>query len=362
LKVLAIKNFRNLSIPETSLPAGPTIIVGGNGQGKTNMLEAIHFLSYGRPFKGTKDQVINWGETESLLRGTTDNESITINIKKDQKTKVLINGKTKKSIDLLGRFVSVAFYPEEISIITGQPSLRRSWLDKLISTIDKEYLRALVRYQRSLKNRNRLLKTGGYHPESLEVWDRNLAKFGTKIWFLREGAVHSFNQIFRKKSVGLTGKPFTLQYKNPINKLSPKEAEEYFLRELKLRKDIESRLLVSVFGPHRDDINLLIEEQAGKKILEKNVSTFGSRGEQRQATILLKLAEADFFTQHYQKHPTILLDDVSSELDKKNQRLLFSNLLARQVIITTTDEEPIEKNFKTKPNILRIVEGKITAI
>lgn len=358
LKLLTIRNFRNLTIPKLRLSPGPTVIVGKNGQGKTSILEAIYLLSYGKPFRGTKSNVINWHAREAQVLGETDNDNFAISISRDNETKVIINGKTKRIVSLFGKLVTVIFHPEEIGLVTGPPTLRRSWLDRLISTVDKEYLFNLANYQRSLKNRNKLLKTRGHIDEDLEVWDKNLAVYGTKLWERREEIVKVFNQIFKRRATKVIGKPFKIDYTNPLLK-EKERRREIFLKKLKETKPVENKLFVTIFGPHRDDFNLFSEETSGQNILDKDVALFGSRAEQRQAAIILKLAEAEFFTQVYKKYPTILLDDVTSELDSENKKLLLSNTHARQVIITTTNEKEAVSGLPSRPNVLKIESGKI---
>src|SRR4030042_5203387 len=140
LKSLIIRNFRNLSVPKVQLSPGYAIIGGENGQGKTNLLEAIYLLAYGKPLRGSKDEAINWNEDESVVVGETESSKIQIIFRRGRETQVFINNKLKALSNLFGKFLAVVFYPQEIELLTGPPALRRNFLDRLISTSNKDYL------------------------------------------------------------------------------------------------------------------------------------------------------------------------------------------------------------------------------
>ena len=360
LKGLSVRNFRNLSIPKLNLSSGRTILVGENGQGKTNLLEAVYLLAYAKPLRGTKEEAINWQEDEAAIFGETEGSKIQIPLRRSHETGVFINNKPRAVSALFGKFLTVIFYPQEIELITGPPSLRRNFLDRLIATVDKDYLLNLISYQRALSHKNRLLKERA-EATNLEVWDKQLASLGSRIWLVREEALSTLNQIFKLESTRLVGKPLSLEYKNPVAGVTTKEAENIFLRKLAAQKELERQYLVTIFGPHRDDFRIIVEETRNKSIIEKDLSTFGSRGEQRQGAILLKLASAKFFGRDLHQTATLLLDDVASELDANNRQLLLTNLPANQAIITTTSLESLPEGIKRKATIFTIKEGKVLA-
>jgi DNA replication and repair protein RecF len=359
LNSLSVRNFRNLEIPHQNFPFGTTILVGNNGQGKTAILEALYFLSYGKTFRGTKGDSVNWYEDEAQITGKTDKETLTVVFGKTRETQVLVNNKRKNTAELIGRFISVLFHPSEIEIVTGPPQLRRAWLDRVILTTDKKYLFNLVNYHKALKGRNRLLKMGRSGTEEVKAWDKNLASFGSRVWARRREVCEETNKIMSRESKRVVGKPIRISYANPIISNNPAEEERIFLKGLLNTSSLEERLLVTLFGPHRDDFKLVSEETRGQTLIEKNVAAFGSRGEQRQATILLKLTEAGFFYQIFKKAPTILLDDVTSELDETNRDLLLTNLVGGQVIVTTTSLEVVPPKLKRRATVFEVKEGKI---
>jgi DNA replication and repair protein RecF len=357
IRTLSVKGLRNLNINEVKLSAGFNIIIGENGQGKTNLLEALYFLAYGKSFRDDKSKVINWDTEEASIRGKTHDSVIEIIVKRESETKIYINGKPKKLASLLGRFLCVVFHPQEIELISGAPSLRRSWIDRLISTIDKKYLYNLVKYQRSLQNKNRLLKMNAQE-DQIDVWDKNLSKLGTEIWTDRAKTIDQVNHILKLESKKLTGRLVFIEYKNPLPKVDKKEAANYYFKQLASRRAHDRRLLATTFGPHRDDLRIIFEQRQEKNIIQKEISSFGSRAEQRQSVLLLKLAEANLFSSSFGEGPTLLLDDIASELDTKNRQLL-TRLYAKQVIITATNLNLLPKSIVEKGNIFKMEDGRL---
>jgi len=361
LKSLTAVGFRNLEITDFKPSASTTILVGENGQGKTNILEAIYFLSYAKPFRGQRDEVIAWNEKEALIVGETEEDSLRLQIREETPTKVVLNGKKRGVAQVLGRFVSVLFHPGEIQLLVGAPQLRRLWLDRLVSTIDHKYLVALISYNRALKNRNALLKAGQTSPTQLEVWDEQLARLGTNIWITRQEVVETLNKVLKKDSPAIIGKVTYIDYKIPFPGSEKGEWRRNFLKALVDSRPLDERLKNTVFGPHRDDFKLVMEVVRERAILEKDIGTFGSRAEQRQATILLNLAQARVFSESLGKLPTLLLDDVTSELDQKNRQLLLSHLGNRQTIITTTNTNLITPEILKRATVYKVEGGRITA-
>jgi DNA replication and repair protein RecF len=360
LKSLIIRNFRNLSVPKVQLSPGYTVIVGENGQGKTNLLEAIYLLAYGKPLRGSKDEVINWNEDEAVVAGETESSKIQIVFRRSRETQVFLNNKLKSVSNIFGKFLAVVFCPQEVELISGSPVLRRNFLDRLISTSNRDYLFNLLSYERALGHKNRLLKEQA-SSTSLESWDKQLAAFGSKIWLVREQTAQALNQILKSESLRLVGKPVSLKYKSPIVEDSPKEAEKKFLQRLLAQKDLERRYLATIFGPHRDDFKVIMEETRDKTIIEKDLAVFGSRGEQRQGVILCKLACAKLFSQLFHQTASLLLDDVAGELDENNRRLLLANLPTTQAIVTTASLEVLPEEIRKKAAVLTVKEGKLLA-
>lgn len=358
LRELKVINLRNLAVPKLKLATGCNVFVGENAQGKTNALEAIYTLAYGKPLRGSRDEIINWQQEEAAVFGETERDKIKIVFRRERETQAFINDKPKPLSALLGRLLVVIFYPQEIELLTGPPALRRNFLDRLIATSDKNYLFNLINYQKALGHKNRLLKEKA-PSESLEAWDKQLAVFGSKIWLVRRQTADTLNEILRLEAHRLIGKPIFFEYKNPLDGCKNRELIKKFTLGLAAQKKLESRYLATVYGPHRDDFRAIIEETREKSIIEKDLGTFASRGEQRQGVILLKLICGKFLKGVFHKEALFLLDDVASELDINNRQLLFDNLPASQTIVTAASLESLPESFRKKATIFRVKEGKI---
>jgi DNA replication and repair protein RecF len=364
LLALQTRNFRNLKDVDIELSPQTTVFIGDNGQGKTNILESAYLLSYGKPFRGSKEHTIMWGEEETSILGKTSNHQIRVEIQKPKdvtETKVYIDNKPKSHSKLFGVFVSVSFFPEEIDLLTGPPSLRRSFIDKFISTQDRVYLSDLVNYQKSLRNRNRLLKNR-VPKDQIKVWDESLAKYGSRVWERRGEALKEINETLKTISKKLVEKNLFIDYSNPLIESEPDDSIWFFKSRLEKDAELEARLGITVFGPHRDDFKLIAEEEVGRGFLQKDLANYGSRAQQRQGVVLLKLAQAVFFTKHFGEKPTIILDDVTSELDEKNKKILLTNLYNYQLLISTTTLESLPKELREKTKIYEVEKGSVTAL
>ena len=362
LKSIAVEKFRNLNKVKLNFSRNVNIIVGDNGQGKTNLLEAIYLLSYAKSFRANKSQIINWQADWARIAGLTDKDEIEIRLLRDQETQAFINKKKKRVTDLLGRFVSVIFYPEEIGMISGPPNLRRSWLDKLGSITSKRYLRDLVDYQKSLLNKNKILKSPDPDPEQIEIWNKNLAKLGTRIWQARQRNTEEINRTLEIYSVRLLKQRVLIEYTSPTFNKREQFTEAAYFRTLNLQRGLERKFRVTLFGPHRDDFRFVKEEASEKNILKKNLGPFGSRAEQRQAVILLGFVEAKILTDHFGQTPTLVLDDAGSELDENNRALLFEHLPAGQIFISTTSLDLLPGTVKRKGTIFRVDKGTVNSL
>ena len=359
LKSFTARNFRNLDIKSAKFYPGIVTILGNNGQGKTNLIEAMHLLSYGKPFRTNKDQAINWNKEKAYVAGETDKNNIELILGREIDTKILLDGKKKKTSVLLGKFVSVLFHPEEIEIVGGAPTLRRAWLDKLISTVDKNYLFNLISYHKSLKNKNILLKTFPKQTSQITIWNKNLSKFGTAVWLTRKNVVDELNKALPKMATRFMGKSLYIEYENPYQGTVTKKAEEHYFNKLESDASLEERFHATIFGPHRDDFNIIVEEIKQTSITQKLLSQYGSRAEQRQAVFLLKMAEAKIFNEFYKETPTLLLDDIASELDQKNRETLFTNLSAKQIFVTTTSIDLIPSQIRKRSQVFKMENGKL---
>lgn len=365
-------NFRNFDDKVFSFSSEITIIVGPNAVGKTNLLESIYLLSSGKSFKArleeemisysgeigrVKGRIISGKEEESqkekstlleviLTRGTVGTGSA--NPERVPRKKLLVNGISRRVVDFTGNLKTVLFGPWDLDLVTESPSLRRRFLDNVLSQVDKEYRRASVAYERGLRQRNRLLyaiREEGASRQQLYFWDKTLIKNGNYISTKRDELINFINS-----SGDLDSNSFLLNYDKSA--ISEERLEQY--------KNEEVAAATTLVGPHRDDfifkqkkINKNIKKDSGDSE-ELDLAKYGSRGEQRMGILWLKIAELAFIEEKSGEKPTLILDDIFSELDHNHRKVVMKIANNQQTVITTADPHFVEE-FK---NVELIKLGK----
>lgn len=354
LKSLSLENFRNYEKYSLNF-AKTTILIGPNGIGKTNIIEAIYLLSTGRSWRTSRDnQLIKWDNDVALIKSVIKSDKETeIEIALQRipsndypKTKFLkINGVKKRLIELLGRMPTVLFSPEEIQLIEGTPSLRRRFLDILLCNLNRSYALNLIEYLKVLKGRNKLLyylKIGKSKLDEMKFWDEKLVTLGSEIISKREELIRNLNANLTITYEVISGEKETLQikYKKSV------EAEN-FRDTIIGQRDREVDSALTLFGPHRDDLIFLLDN--------RDISTFGSRGEYRSVILALKIEELAYLKKNIDDvEPILLLDDIFSELDATRRLHLAKIISGQQTIITTTDFDHIEKGLRDKAKIVEL--------
>lgn len=347
LSSLNLTNFRNYSNLSLSFDNRPTILIGDNAAGKSNILEAIYLLATTKSLRiENEDELIKDGEEFAKIEGfvTNDGETallIIFNKVTDEtqfRKKVLVNGIPRRSVDFIGNLPAVIFYPSDINMVEGSPGLRRWHLDLALVQVDQQYKRILTHYEQFLTSRNRILKKireGTARLDELDYWTDGLIKNGKKISDVRLKFFKFINNL--KKPLGQFGFEYI-----------PSEISEELLKE---KHDREVAAAVTLIGPHRDDLKILLED--------RNLAHFGSRGEQRTATLAFKLAQLEYMAGILGKRPILLLDDVFSELDANHREHVMEIVFKQQTIISTVELENIPKSFLDSARILRVENGKI---
>lgn len=356
MRVLAVKfeNYRNLKNDIIQPCEGVNIIYGDNAQGKTNLLEAVWLFCGGHSFRAAKDsEIIRWDENfariEMRFFGQEREQTAKILIKGNKK-QVEINGVEKKSAAaLIEKFCAVVFSPEHLNLIKRGPSQRRKFIDSAICREKLQNAVILSKFNRVLVQRNSLLKDIYRRPsleETLSVWDEPLILNGAMLIKKRMEYVKMLSQRAKIYHDGISKNSEKLEIKY-ISSVDAEISDSVDEIAEKLRKKFNEnrkddiRTGVTNFGPHRDDIEILING--------KNARAFGSQGQQRSAVLSLKLAEASVLKERMGEEPVILLDDVLSELDSKRQDFLLNELKGCQVFITCCE----------KSNKEQLKEGKI---
>ena len=356
MKVIAVKfeNYRNLKNDIIQPCDGVNIIYGDNAQGKTNLLEAIWLFCGGHSFRSAKDsEVIRWDENYARLEMRffgQEREQTAKLVFTGNKKQLEINGVEKKSAAaLIEKFCAVVFSPEHLNLIKRGPSQRRKFIDSAICREKLQNAVILSKFNRVLVQRNSLLKDIYRRPsleDTLSVWDEPLIQNGAMLIKKRMDYVEMLSQRAKNYHDGISKNSENLEIKY-ISSIdaemsdSTDEIAEKFRKKLNDNRNDDIRTGVTSFGPHRDDIEILING--------KNARAFGSQGQQRSAVLSLKLAEASVLKERMGEEPVILLDDVLSELDSKRQDFLLNELKGCQVFITCCE----------KSNKEQLKEGKI---
>ena len=349
IKSINIENFRNIKNLHLDFE-DVNIIWGENAQGKTNLIEAIYLFTGSKSFRGAKDnQLVMMGEEKSRLKidfeGSGREQYAEINIK--EKRTASLNGVNKKSAAALSDEIkAVIFSPVHLNMIKDGPAERRKFVDAALCQIKSNYRNLLKEYNRSLNQRNILLKDLKNNPELdslLYIWNKNLASSGAKIIYQRLKYIEALTPYVKDIFSGISSgnEEIALRYVSTQDYDTDVEIiEKKLLRALENNKYQDMQNRATSVGPHRDDIEILINGMSAR--------IYGSQGQQRSCVLALKLAEANLLESITKKEPIALLDDVMSELDEKRQDYILNHIKNRQVFITCCDKE----------TILRLKKGK----
>ena len=343
LSKLLLQNFRSYQNQLFEFDSKLNLILGPNGSGKTNILEAVFFLSSGKSFRSSsQSKLINWSSYFSSVRAKLidnqkDTTEIEVRISKDPKLstgsisrKFLIEKVIKTRKKYLGIIKNVVFQPEDIRLITGSPTRRRDFLDEIFFQTEWRYSSALSQYNRGLKHRNELLdqiKQNLASPNDLFYWDQVLIKNSKIIHDFRIAFVKSVNTFFSNHNDSQIN-TISINYRPSI------------LNEDKLKNNYQIDLNrgFTQIGPHRDDFSL---DNSIFGASDKNLAFWGSRGQQRLAVLALRLAQINFLEETYHDKPILLLDDIFSELDLEHQQLVAKVCQKYQTIFTSSEPDSI---------------------
>lgn len=362
---LELVNYRNYE--KTTIDFSPrlNLIVGGNAQGKTNILEAVYYLSAGNSHRISTDaQLVKQGETMGAIRSwvtTADGETtLEVFLSPVGKKRVKVGGVEKyRFSDLLGHLHAVIFSPEDLQLVKGGPDGRRSFLDDTIVQINPTHHYWRRKYDRVLRQRNILLKSrgAGLDDGSLELWDRNLVEAGTKIILSRLDVVrqlsvfaadahHNISQDREALKVDYLSKIAT----SPEDSL--RDIAGKFHKELIKRRKDETDRKITLVGPHRDDLTLSVNNT--------DVKLYGSQGQQRTVALALKFGQFKLIENDVREKPLLLLDDVMSELDDDRRNYLVDTVQdGTQVLVTATSKDHFTDEDLEGCKVLRVEGGTV---
>jgi len=341
---LRIDNFRNYEKEEIIWDEAMNIIYGMNAQGKSNLLEAISYLSLASSFRQNADlELIGWGKNFFYLEGDVQDRQRKLTIaaayERQKGRRWKINGMKKHKLqEILGYFHTVVFSPEDLDIVKSGPQSRRRQLNRQMVQLFPEYCSLLVGYNKVLKQRNTLLKSAWNKDikNELTVWDAQLADFAGRIIKMRLDTVFLLSPLAQNIHARISNQEkLTMEYQTLLPqtemvKMAVQDISEVFLKKLENLREAECARGMTLTGPHRDDLLLRINDISARN--------FASQGQQRTVALSWKLAELELAFATRGEYPVLLLDDVMSELDiNRREQLLFLVRDKAQTFITATD-------------------------
>ncbi len=367
-----LQTFRNHEATEIGCALGRNVFFGNNGEGKTNILEAISYLCLTKSFYASSDATaVQFGQSGFTVSAIAVSDidvsyKIDVSYSRDAKEKKIAvnNGVIEDKSSIIGMFPVVVLSPENANVTSGTPADRRRFIDVVISQSNKSYLQDLIEYRRILRQRNRVLfesKAGQRTSQDLlEPWNENLIKRGSQISQRRAQFVQEFSPYLVDAYIRIAGRGEepSIGYDSSIktdNSLTIEQAQTFFRRELEQQRVEEQKLGTTLVGPHKDE---LVFEINGLSL-----KTFASQGQHKTFLVALKVAEFFYLREQCQETPVLLLDDVFSELDgPRSEKLLALTANLGQTFITATDEQRFSTASKQRNDFARyfVRKGKVT--
>lgn len=343
LTSLSLRDFRNAEAIDLEPAPGFNVIVGDNGQGKTNLVEAVHLLATLKSFRGAKNaHLIREGAEEAHCRAWIERgphrRQAELRIRPRSK-RVALNGEViRKLAGFFGTLNAVTFVPEDVQVMKASPSERRLLLDRIIFHAEPSFADESARFEKTLKQRNALLKSDVPDEALLRIYDEQLASSGVDVWLRRRAMLSALEGPLRENFRTIFAPEFDARWE-----LEPQGFEDLPWHD---REGLEAALLqgfrsarradfargFTTVGPHRDDVAATLDGRP--------VKAFASQGQRRALVLAIKITEIQLLRERWDDPPILLLDDVSSELDPERNRQLFAFLATfdGQVFITTTDD------------------------
>ncbi len=363
---LRLFNFRNFENFSYDFLPGLTVITGANGMGKTNLLEAIYLCCIAKSPRTHKDAVlIHDGSKAAKIELEFVKANVCAKIQMvlgEGNKQVYVNGQKIRLAELVGKLGCVYFSPDEIEIVRGAPSNRRKYLDIISCQMSQTYMDDLRNYQKSLKQRNALLKSGQLstvYDELLTSWDMQIIDYSYRIMKARKKLVDRLHVLVDKIMPDLSDNKERLElaYKTfvDVDNLSLESVRKAYMHHAYRYYAKECEVGITSCGIHNDDVVMNLVGVNNKIDLRNQ----GSLGQQRCATLALKIAEMYIAQEHYGDEPILLLDDVLSELDKTRRQKLLDYCVKFNTIMTCTEWE---KHETTADNLLLLKDGKLSKI
>lgn len=363
LRKVKLINFRNYKKLSLNLDKKINIFIGDNAQGKTNILESIYFLALTKSYRTVDQNLIRKEAVAAKVNGEIKDKSIyrsmSVEISKDSKIVRINNNEVKKISDYITNLNVILISPEDISIIQGTPAERRNFLNIELSQLSRNYIKKYNEFNKLLKIRNNYLKmlykSSNTDRRYLDSVTDNLIEREVDIYKERKMFIDKINERITQIFENITGKKnFKVKYETNVefseftDKCISDTLKERYNRNY--MKEVENGM--TLYGPHRDDLSFTLDND--------DIKLYGSQGQQKVATIAIKLSEIDIFKEVKDSYPIILLDDIFSELDTKSRNKLIGYINRDiQVVITSNDTKGLNKKFLDIAKISKVVNGNV---
>ena len=336
---LYLSNFRNYENQYFEFSPDTNIIYGMNGQGKTNIIEALYFFCNGKSYRTQKDgETIKFGEKEGKIKISFDDE------KRNNTGEIIISDKKIVKIndipllklsEIIGIINIVIFTPDMLNIIKEGPGVRRQFLDILISQLKPVYFKTLLSYYKVLMSRNNILKSHNKAMMStLDVWNEKLAEYGCVISKYRSEMIDMLGKEINNFNFEGIDEKINIRYLSSIK--GDFCDKQNFIAQLEKNYEREFEKGITLTGPQRDDFDILMDD--------KEIKKYGSQGQMRTCVLKMKLAECEIIKNMCGRTPILLLDDILSELDEKRKEFFLNNIKDKQIFITCTNKEKINSD------------------
>ena len=359
IDTLKLKDFRNYEALEITPHPGVNLLFGQNGSGKTNLLEAVHYCAVGRSHRTSQDmEVVRKGAASAAVgvtvRKADGRHDVAVKLTPNEirKKHVFIDNKRAAKLgDMMGKLQCVIFSPEDLMLVKDGPSVRRKFLDMMISQLSPQYFVALQQYQKAMEQRNALLreakKGARLDRAMLEAFEHGMAAPGEKIILERRKMLATISDCAARKYEQISGRPgehFHMAYECCLE--GDDDLAQRIIDGLSRSRQEDMIRATTSFGVHREDIDLTL--------MGRQMKLFASQGQIRTAALSIKLAQLEVFRTVTGEAPILLLDDVMSELDMNRRTRLIDEISGVQTFITCTDASDIDGSLERRSYQVRM--------
>ncbi len=336
LLTVNLENFRNIERAQLRINGADTFLIGANAQGKTNLLEAAGFVTAARSFR-TRDSsalIRNGQQSARLYLETEESDGgthrILVELKRNEKTITVDDEPQKRLVDYIGRFPTVALSSDDIELVRGGPTVRRRWVDLTLASVSSTYFTALSSYHKALRERNRLLKTGG-STAALGAFEKPMAEAAWELQRIRIQEMDTLSGLAERAYAyfDVGDESLTIRHQPDVSF----ESSQGFLEQLETGRHTDTMMGITRRGPHRDGFLIQFAGQHARE--------YASEGQQRSAVLALGLAQAGYYQQRTQRCPVILADDVLGELDATRHAGFWRAVAPEAQVIATGTRHPV---------------------